>query len=340
MCMIKSDKKLKGIVVGCGYFAQFHIEAWSRMPEVEILAICDHDIQKAQSTGEKYGIFGAHCTLEEALDRYQPDFVDIATPPSTHLELCTLAAKNKCNIIVQKPLAPSYKDALKIQNLAVAYGVRIMVHENFRFQPWHRAIKALLTNNTIGKPLNTLWRMRMGDGWQSNAYLDRQPYFREMPRLLIFETGIHMIDTLRYYFGEPLTVYAKLKKLNPAIKGEDTGMVFLEFEGGNDAILDMSRYHESDAENPRLTFGEITIEGQLGKINLHPDGTIMIKKHGEPAYQHQYHFEPINFAGDCVFATQKHFVECLLYNGEFETSVGGYLRNIRVQEGIYGNKEA
>jgi D-apiose dehydrogenase len=113
MFMIKSDKKLKGIVVGCGYFAQFHIEAWSRMPEVEILAICDHDIQKAQSTGEKYGIFGAYRTLEEALDRYQPDFVDIATPPPFHLDLSTLAAKNKCNIIVQKPLAPSYEDALK-----------------------------------------------------------------------------------------------------------------------------------------------------------------------------------------------------------------------------------
>ena len=36
--MTKSDKKLRGNIVGCGYFAQFHIEAWSHISEVEILA--------------------------------------------------------------------------------------------------------------------------------------------------------------------------------------------------------------------------------------------------------------------------------------------------------------
>lgn len=341
--MTKSDKNLKGIMVGCGYFAQFHIEAWNRISNVEMLAICDQNIQKAQLIGKKYGIKDAFSTLEEAFQQFQPDFVDIVTPPNSHLELCTIAAKNKSKIIIQKPLAPTYDDALKIQNLAKDYSVRIMVHENFRFQPWHRAIKGLLTSNIIGKPLNTLWRMRLGDGWQSNAYLERQPYFREMPRLLIYETGIHIIDTLRYYFGEPVVVHAKLKKLNPDIKGEDTGMVFMEFEGGNDVILDLSRYHESDAENPRLTFGEIIIEGDKGRINLYPDGKITIKKLGEHPFHHQYNFKPINFAGDCVYATQKHFVESILNDTEFETSVSDYLKNIRIQEDIYkiagdGNK--
>lgn len=333
--MINSNNKLKGIIVGCGYFAQFHIEAWSRIADVEILAICDLDIHKAQQTSEKYGINKAFSTLEEALQQYQPDFVDIATPPNTHLEICAIAAKSKCNIIVQKPLAPIYDEALKIKDLEADYSIRIMVHENFRFQPWHRAIKSLLSSDAIGKPLNTLWRMRMGDGWQPNAYLERQPYFRDMPRLLIYETGIHMIDTLRYYFGEPVSVHSKLKKLNPDIKGEDTGMVFMEFEGGNDVILDMSRYHESDAENPRLTFGEIIIEGDKGRINLYPDGKITIKKLGEHPFHHQYNFKPINFAGDCVYATQKHFVESLLTNNEFETSVSDYLKNIRIQDEIY-----
>ncbi|HMS71378.1 MAG TPA: Gfo/Idh/MocA family oxidoreductase, partial [Saprospiraceae bacterium] len=110
---------------------------------------------------------------EDAFQQFQPDFVDIVTPPDSHLELCTIAAKNKSKIIIQKPLAPTYEDALKIQNLAKDYSIRIMVHENFRFQPWHRAIKGLLTSNIIGKPLNTLWRMRLGDGWQPNAYLER-----------------------------------------------------------------------------------------------------------------------------------------------------------------------
>jgi len=333
--MKNSSERLKGIIVGCGYFAQFHLEGWNRLDEVEILAICDHDLYKAQKYGEKYGIKDHFSSIEEALKRYHPDFVDIVTPPNTHLDMCTIAAKKQCHIIVQKPLAPTYEEAMHIRSLENEYGVRIMVHENFRFQPWHRAIKSLLNLNTIGKPLNTLWRMRMGDGWQSNAYLERQPYFRNMPRLLIYETGIHMIDTLRYYFGEPLSIYAKLKKINQEIEGEDTGMIFMAFEGGNDVILDMSRYHEGDVENPRLTFGELFIEGEQGRIHLQANGTITIKKLGQVPYQHNYTFDAINFAGDCVKITQQHFVNCIRERQEFETSINEYLKNIRIQEKIY-----
>jgi predicted dehydrogenase len=62
-----------------------------------------------------------------------------------------------------------------------------MVHENFRFQPWHREIKRLLVQDSIGDRLHSLtFRSRPGDGWGERAYLDRQPYFRDMPRFLIY----------------------------------------------------------------------------------------------------------------------------------------------------------
>ena len=65
----------------------------------------------------------------------------------------------------------------------------------------------------------------MGDGWGDNAYLDRQPYFQTMPRLLVVETAIHWIDTFRFLFGEVDAVYARLRRINPAIAGEDAGLI-------------------------------------------------------------------------------------------------------------------
>ena len=61
-----------------------------------------------------------------------------------------------------------------------------------------------------------------------DAYLARQPFFREYPRLLIYETGVHFIDTFRFLLGEVATVVAETKRLNPAIRGEDAGQVLLE----------------------------------------------------------------------------------------------------------------
>ncbi|MEO0763052.1 MAG: hypothetical protein AAFZ09_14815, partial [Pseudomonadota bacterium] len=59
------------------------------------------------------------------------------------------------------------------------------------------------------------------DGQGPDAYHARQPYFQRMPRFLVHETAVHWIDTFRYLMGEAETVYADLRRLNPAIAGED-----------------------------------------------------------------------------------------------------------------------
>ena len=79
----------------------------------------------------------------------------------------------------------------------------------------------------------------------SGAYLDRQPYFRIMPRLLVFETGVHFVDVFRYLVGEVRQVYAALRRRNAVIAGEDAGLVLFEFDDGATGIWDASRYNES-----------------------------------------------------------------------------------------------
>ncbi len=68
------------------------------------------------------------------------------------------------------------------------------------------------------------FRNRAGDGWGEDAYLARQPYFQTMERFLLYEAGIHTIDTFRYLAGEVNRVWCMLRKLNPVIAGEDTAI--------------------------------------------------------------------------------------------------------------------
>jgi predicted dehydrogenase len=177
--------------------------------------------------------------------------------------------------------------------------------------------------------------MRMGDGWQKDAYLARQPYFRKMPQLLIHETGVHFIDSFRYLFGEVKSVYASLRRFNTGIVGEDAAIVHLEFANGLQAILDANRYNESNQDNPRFTFGEALLEGSKGSIRLYADGKITVQQLGEKETIVDYPISKLGFAGDCVFNTQKHLVNSLLENTIAETEGSIYLQNLEVQQAIY-----
>ena len=332
--------KLRGVCIGTGYFSQFHFEAWRRIPNVEIVAVCDLDIELAEEAVRTYGFKNAYDDAATMFLKERPDFVDIITPPQTHFALCSLAVKHQIHIICQKPLAPTLREAQQVADLIERSNVRMMVHENFRFMPWYREIKKLLERNVIGDQMHSInLRMRMGDGWQENAYMNRQPYFREMKQLLMYETGIHFIDVFHYLGGEITKVYARLKRLNKNIKGEDFSWVQFDFAKGGLGFIDANRYNESTATEARLTFGSVVLEGNKATIRLYEDGKITIQPLGEKERTHEYTFQKVNFAGDCVFNTQQHFAEKILSGSPFETDVSTYLRNIEVLEKVYKSDE-
>ena len=333
-----ATKTLKGVCIGAGYFSHFQYEAWQRIPEVEIVAFSNRDQTKAAEITRKFGLQECYPDYHEMFDREKPDFVDIITPPPSHQAICAEAAKRGINIICQKPLGSSVAAAKEIVANAAAAKVRFMVHENFRFQPWHREIKRLLSAGAIGDKLHSLhFRTRMGDGWGENAYIPRQPYFRDCPRLLVYETGVHYIDTFRYLAGDITRVTAWLRRLNPLIKGEDCGLLVFEFANGALGQWDANRYNEPACPvlEARYTFGEFLVEGNAGSLRLYLDGRITLKKLGGEEQTKEYQHERRGFAGDCCYATQRHITDCLLTGAPCETSGEEYLKTMIVQEAMY-----
>ena len=332
---MSTRRTLKGVAMGAGYFSRFQYEAWTRIPEVQIAALYNRTESKARELMARYGVPVYYPDWREMIDREKPDFVDLITPPETHEEMCAYAASRGVHIICQKPLAPAFDESRRIVETAKAAGVRFMVHENWRWQPWYRKIKEIQRAGTIGEFTHLYFRMRMGDGWGENAYLDRQPFFRDYPRLLIYETGVHFIDTFRYLLGEVTEVFANLRRLNPVIKGEETGQVFFRFAGGATAILDANRYNEVESPSPRFTFGALRIDAMGGHLTLDTESNIRLKPLGRDGFQVDYPRANLNFCGDCVYFLQWHFADCMLSDQEFESNGEDYLKTLRVVDAVY-----
>jgi predicted dehydrogenase/kynurenine formamidase len=328
--------KLRVLCIGTGYFAQYHYDAWHRIRDVELVAVCARNKERTARAAERFDIPRAFTDVSLAIDEIQPDIVDIITPPDSHLPLVEMVAKRGLPIICQKPLAPDWPTAKKLVDIVQQANVPFMVHENFRFQPWHREIKRLLDRHVIGSRLHTLhFHTRTGDGWGDDAYLDRQPYFRDMPRLLVHETGVHFIDTFRFLGGEIEEAYAVLRRLNSVIQGEDTGLLTFRFANGAVGVWDANRFNETTDPDPRYTFGQMLVEADGGSIRLYADGRITIQRLGEMETEHVYKHERVGFGGDCVYVTQQHFVDRLRDGEPFETGGEEYLKTLAVVESVY-----
>lgn len=322
--------------LGAGYFAQFHHEAWQRNPRAELVAVCDLDRDKAHSSGA-----ASYTDLDQMLGQKSPDILDIATPPSTHADAIRAGINARVKaIICQKPFGIDLSQARALTELAKDAGIPLIIHENFRFQPWYRTIKASLEAGDIGTLHQMTFRLRTGDGQGPRAYLDRQPYFQTMPRLLVHETAVHFIDTFMYLMGDPSAIYADLRRMNPVIKGEDAGYLVMDFAQNTRALFDGNRHLDHAAENCRTTLGEALIEGTKGTLSLNGSGAVLLRRFGQtegavllPAQDWP------SFGGDCVYALQDHVLCALSDEGVFENTAQDYLRVREIEDAAYASDD-
>jgi D-apiose dehydrogenase len=328
---------LKLATVGTGYFSRFHYDAWLRIPEVKLVGVCNRTKQGATSVAARFDA-AAFVQFEDMLDTVKPDLIDIITPPETHLEYVSQAAKRGIATICQKAFCRNLGDARLAERAVSSGSAPVIVHENFRFQPWHRMAKRLIEDGELGDLYQVCFRLRPGDGQGPGAYLDRQPYFQAMDRFLIHETAIHLVDTFRFLFGEITAVYASLRKLNPVISGEDTGIVVFDFISGAQGIFDGNRLADHASDNRRRTMGEMWIEGSRGTLRLDGLGGLYLRRHGENVEKSiAFEWRDDAFGGDCVYNLQRHMVDYLITGSMLENRVADYLPNLVIEEAIYAS---
>ena len=333
-----SAQVLRVGVIGAGYFSQFHLYGWKNIPGIDLVAIADADLPKARQMASAYGASHAMDSVDAMIEEHAFDLIDIVTPPSSHAPLIKKVLAKKIAIICQKPFSHSYAQAIELTDAAKQAGVPLIIHENFRFMPWFRETRRLIEQGLLGRLHSISFRLRTGDGQGPQAYLDRQPYFQKMPRFLVMETAIHLIDTFRYLCGEISAVYAHLRRINPIISGEDAGFIHMEFESGLTGSFDGNRLNDHIAENPRRTFGEMWLEGEAGVLRLDGNGHLHFKTHQGSEKPLAYDSGSNGqFGGGACEALQRHVLGHLMHGDPVENSATAYLQNIKIQEAVYAS---
>ncbi len=341
---------LRVAMIGTGYFSQFHLQAWQRMADVSVVGLTSLDMSQARALAQTFNIDAVYDNVRDLLEQSHADVIDIVAPPSAHATLIRQSLTLHKTVICQKPFCASVEEARETIKHIKAVGGRVIVHENFRFQPWYQAIKNVIDSRQLGDIYEVNFDFRPGDGQGNNAYLERQPYFQTQPRFLIQETGVHFIDVFRYLFGDIKGLFARLQKLNPVIAGEDAGVVIMEFTSGVRGVFNANRLSDHATQNPRLTMGEMRIEGSNGTLTLDGDGRLYFRKHGSNEVQQHHYGWPIDkerglndesdqtqvgFGGDCVFNTNRHIANHLLYGNALYNDAESYLVNREIEHAIY-----
>ena len=192
----------------------------------------------------------------------------------------------------------------------------------------------MLQAGALGTPHNVAFRLRPGDGQGPDAYLARQPYFQEMERFLVHETAIHLIDTFRFLLGEIDAVFAWLRRLNPAIAGEDAGYILFRFANGAAGLFDGNRLNEQSATSSGAPWARCGWKARAACSGsmARPPLAEAARRRGAPA---RFAFEDRNFGGDCVHLLQRHVVAHLQDGAPLENDAASYLRNVEIEEAVY-----
>jgi predicted dehydrogenase len=321
-------------VVGAGYWAQFQLEGW-RDAGTPVAAICNRSASNAAPLAERFAVQRCYTDIDEMLDRERPSIVDVILPPSAQEPAVRAALDRRIPTICQKPFGDDLAQAEAMTELARRRATPLVVHENFRFAPWFRECRRLIDDGFFGRPHGITFRLRPGDGQGARAYLDRQPYFQSMPRFLVRETAVHFIDTFRFLFGEVVAVSARLRRLNPAIAGEDAGLLIFEFQDDRMGLFDGNRLNDHVADNPRRTMGEMWLEGERGVMRLDGDANLWWKPHLGAEVEHAYRRGSAGAFGGASTALQAHVLAHLRDGAPLENAAHDYLANLYVQAAVY-----
>ena len=325
---------LRGAVIGCGFFAINHLHGWRDAQGAEIVAICDRSPERLKTFGDQFGIAARYQDAAEMLAKEKLDFVDIATTAPAHRMLAELATSHNCAVICQKPFAPTLDDAKAIVAACAKVRVPLMVHENFRWQSAIQKVKQIVVAAEIGE---VFW----GRVSFRSAYdvFSGQPYLAEGKRFIVEDLGIHALDIARFLLGDVENVSARIKRVNPDIRGEDVATILLDHGDAVTSVVDCSYASKLESESFPETL--IELDGSKGTLRLRQGYKLIVTNAGGTRHEDvsppllPWASRPWHNIQESVAKIQQHWVDCLVKNVEPQTSGRDNLKTLALVEAVY-----
>lgn len=219
--------RYRAVVIGCGRVGSrwsaeaavpgvhSHAQAYRDQPRTELVGVCDPDAARLADARRTWQVDGDADGVA-LCGRVAPDIVSICTPDATHAPLAErlLEETPPRLLFIEKPLALAVRDAERVLELAARRGTAVAVNHSRRFSPAFEAVRTELDTGRHGRAL--LVRMLYGKG--------------------LFHNGVHAIDLLRFWLGEPTKAVGQAAAWGP--DGDETWSADVWFSSGCRARLD------------------------------------------------------------------------------------------------------
>ena len=325
-------------LVGCGEIVQFaHVPVYLRLG-FDIRCVFDPD---ASATARVIGqVPGARIagSVQEIMGDPALDFIDVAIPPELQMDVALAAIKAGKHLLCQKPLAPNLDEARRIVAAARERGLWLVVNHQMRWAPFIRHTAEALAREGLGPLVHGRINWLRPGRFAAGHWLASQPHL-----LCLFNT-IHVIDAMRYLFGEPFAVSGLVRSdRRSAGAGETAVEAWLQWRTGavvsiTDRVSGRHGYTNTDVV---LECERGTMLGRIGLWDRYPlpsPDTVRYQALGAPEPTLVSDSEcwlPDAFAGPIT-----ELAEAILHGQSPTVNGENAVRNLELVEAIYDSSAA
>ena len=253
---------MKYALIGCGRISTNHIKA-AINNNIEIVAICDIVPENMKNILEKHELqnnksIKRYSDYKKMIADNDIDLISIATESGLHAEIAIYCIKNGINVIIEKPIAMSIKDADEIRRLSEEYNVKVAACHQNRFNIAVQKMRKALEEGRFGKISHGSIHVR----WNRNRDYYEQAKWRGTWKDdggALMNQCIHGIDLLRWMLGDDIEeVYGVTRRqFHDYLEAEDIGMAVVKFKNGAVATIEgTTNVYPQNLEETLYLFGE------------------------------------------------------------------------------------
>lgn len=256
-------EKTKVAVIGLGSIAQVvHLPNLVKMNNVSLVSVAEINSARLNTIADKFNIKERYSSYLELLEKSEVDAVIVATPTSTHKDVANSFLESKKDVLIEKPIARSFKEAKSIIDTSKKNKKKVMVGMNLRYRPDAMILKSILSAGEIGEPFYVKC------GWirkQSSA----QKWFTKKEESgggVIVDLGISLLDLSLSLLNYPPVESVSTQCYYQNTKSvEDTSLSFLRCK--NNSVISIETSWSLQVEKDVFY---LNVYGAKGTASLNP----------------------------------------------------------------------
>jgi predicted dehydrogenase len=245
-------RKLQIAVAGAGLIGRSHIALVQASGECALSAIVD-PAPAAVAIAREAGV-PLFAALAQLFTSQRPDGVILATPNRLHVQQALECIAAGAAVLVEKPVADSVDEGLRLCEAAERAGARILVGHHRLHSPLLATARAIVESGKLGRLVAVTGSAMF---YKPEAYFDEAPWRRQPGGGPILINLIHEIASLRALCGEIVAVQALSSSAIRGFAVEDTVAINLRFASGvlgvfllSDTAASARSWEQTSQENP------------------------------------------------------------------------------------------